>query len=109
MGALADAAELIGFRSLGVKINFKDLEEDAPMPCIVFWNNNHFVVVHKIKKGKIYVADPAFGLVTFSKEEFIRHWIGQKADENTEEELVLILEPTPELASSETDNYNHRR
>ena len=47
---IADAAEKIGFKTLGVKINFKSLAEEAPLPCIVFWNERHFVVVHKIKK-----------------------------------------------------------
>jgi len=44
---LALAAEQIGFRSLGVKINFDKLAKKAPLPCIVHWNQAHFVVVYK--------------------------------------------------------------
>lgn len=101
---IADAAEHIGFRSLGVKINFEQLEEDAPLPCIVFWQQRHFVVVYKIKKGKVYVADPGHGLLTYTKEEFIANWIGKNADSTTEEGIVLLLEPTPRLKQHEEDD-----
>jgi ATP-binding cassette, subfamily B, bacterial len=89
---IADAAEKIGFKTLGVKIDFKTLAEEAPLPCIVFWNENHFVVVHKIKTNKVYVADPAHGLLTYAKQEFIDNWIGKHANETTEEGIVLLLE-----------------
>ena len=48
---LSDAAEKIGFRTLGVKLSIKKLEE-APLPSILHWNNNHYVVLYKIKKNK---------------------------------------------------------
>ncbi|MFK8045060.1 MAG: peptidase domain-containing ABC transporter [Crocinitomicaceae bacterium] len=101
---IADTAELIGFKSLGVKIDFKSFLDDAPLPCIVYWNQYHFVVVHKIKKGIVYVADPGHGLLKFSKEEFIKNWIGSGAVENTEEGIVLLLEPTPRLKQTEDDD-----
>lgn len=105
---LADAAERIGFRSLGVKINFIDLLEDAPLPCIVHWDQNHFVVVYKVKKDKVCVADPGHGLITYSKEEFIQSWIGKEANENTEEGIALLLEPTPHLNEEEEDDHVKR-
>lgn len=49
---IADAAEQIGFRTLGVKIDFNKLKEDAPLPCIVHWKQNHFVVVYAIENEK---------------------------------------------------------
>lgn len=49
---ISAASEVIGFRTLGVKVSFNKLEQEAPLPCIAHWNQNHFVVVHKIKKGK---------------------------------------------------------
>jgi ATP-binding cassette subfamily B protein len=106
---LADAAEKIGFRSLGVKINFEQLSEDAPLPAIVFWNKIHFVVVYKIKKNTVYVADPAHGYLTYTKEEFIKHWIGENADDKTEEGIVLLLEPTPDLKSSDEDEPSSKK
>ena len=47
---LSDAAEALGFRTLGIKISFETLQNESPLPCIVHWNNQHFVVVYKIKK-----------------------------------------------------------
>ncbi|WP_272150210.1 peptidase domain-containing ABC transporter [Tenacibaculum aiptasiae] len=97
---LSEAVESIGFRSLGVKLAYKKLLE-APLPCIVHWNKNHYVVLYKIKKDTVYISDPAHGLITFTKEEFIQHWIGNNADENTEEGIVLLVEPTPKFYSEE--------
>ena len=51
---LSDAAENLGFRSLGVQIDFKTLVEEVPLPCIVHWNKQHFVVVYDIVKSKKY-------------------------------------------------------
>lgn len=115
---IADAAEKIGFRSLGVKIDFNKLVEEVPLPCIVHWNQNHFVVVYEIDNGKwkignsqitIKVADPAHGLLNYSKREFIDHWIGKDAKENTEEGVALLLEPTPKLKISEDDDVETKR
>ncbi|MEO9571156.1 MAG: peptidase domain-containing ABC transporter [Polaribacter sp.] len=97
---LSEAVESVGFKSLGVKLSFKKLLE-APLPCIVHWNKNHYVVVYKIKKDTIYISDPAHGLITFTKKEFIKHWIGNNADENTEEGIALLIEPTPKFYQSE--------
>ena len=63
---ISDAADKIGFRSLGVKINFEQLCNEVSFPCIVHWNQSHFVVVYKIEKKKnetyIYISDPAYRL-----------------------------------------------
>ncbi len=99
---LSEAVEQIGFRSLGVKLSFEKLQE-APLPCILHWNNEHYVVLYKVKKNKVYISDPAHGLITFTKEEFLNHWIGNNADEGTEEGVALIIEPTPKFYQSEFD------
>ena len=93
---ISDAAEKIGFRSLGVKLNVNQLEE-APLPCILHWNSNHYVVLYKIKKGIYCISDPAFGLLQYNEKEFIKFWIGNNADETTEEGIALLLEPTPKF------------
>ena len=97
---LSDAVESVGFKSLGVKLSFKKLLQ-APLPCIVHWNKNHYVVLYKIKRNTIYLSDPAHGLITFTRKEFIKHWIGNNADEETEEGIALLIEPTPEFYRSE--------
>lgn len=89
---LSGAAEKIGFRSLGVKIDSKRLEE-APLPCIVHWNKNHFVVLYKIQKDIFYISDPAHGLLRYNKDEFLKNWIGNNANEQTQEGIALLLEP----------------
>jgi len=102
---LSNAAEALGFRTLGVKINFNTLLADAPLPCIVHWNKNHYVVVYKIDKaGKVYVSDPGYGLITYTKEEFIKYWIGENAHENTEEGIALILETSPAFYTSDFED-----
>ena len=72
---ISDAAEAIGFRSVGIKVDFEKLKNEAPLPCIVHWYQRHFIIVHKIGKGKVYVADPAKGLLTYSKNEFLKGWL----------------------------------
>lgn len=99
---LSDAAEKIGFRSLGVKVSLKKLEE-APLPCILHWNKNHYVVLHKIKKSVYYVSDPAIGLLEYNETAFLKFWIGNNANETTQEGVALLLEPTPKFHQSEFD------
>ncbi len=101
---MADAAERIGFRSLGVKVTFAKLQKEAPLPCIVHWNQNHFVVVYRIAKGMVHVADPAHGLITYSAEDFIKRWIGENAQPDTDKGIALLLEPTPCLTQTEDDD-----
>lgn len=99
---LSDAAEKIGFRTLGVKLSVSRIEE-APLPCILHWNNDHYVVLYKIKKGKFYISDPAFGLLEYNKEEFIKFWIGNNAGDETKEGIALLIEATPNFFQSDFD------
>ena len=97
---LSEAAEKIGFRTLGVKVPFNKLLEDAPLPCIAHWNQNHFVVIYKIKKDKIYIADPAHGLLVYAKDEFLKAWVSDGKDEG----ILLLLETTPEFYTDKFDS-----
>jgi ATP-binding cassette subfamily B protein len=106
---ISDAAERIGFRTLGVKINFKSLKDEVPLPCIVHWNKEHFVVVYKVKKDRVYVSDPSYGLLDYTMDEFLNCWIGKNATIETEEGLALLFEPTPELKKSELDNKEQHK
>ena len=96
---LSEACEKIGYRTIGVRTDFETLEEDVPFPAILLWNKNHFVVIYKIKAIRketyIYLSDPSFGLIKYTKAEFLKHWIGNNAHEKTREGIVLTLEPTP--------------
>lgn len=88
---ISDAATAIGFVAKGVKLSLDELEQGAPLPCIVHWKHNHFVVVYKISKKLIYVADPAQGLLKYSKTEFLEAWHGGNSSSAG---LCLLLEPT---------------
>lgn len=99
---ISDAGETLGFKTLGVKICLDKLKE-APLPCILHWNKQHYVVLYKIKKDIFCISDPAIGLIEYSKEEFLKFWIGNNADQTTKEGIVLLLEPTPKFHQSEFD------
>ena len=99
---LSEAADTLGFRTIGVKIPFELLRDNVPLPCIVHWRQKHFVVVYKIKNSKIYIADPAVGLIKYSREEFVRNWTSTIAD-GKPAGLVLIIEPTPALFENDIE------
>lgn len=94
--SLSEAAENLGFRTLGVKISLEKLKE-APLPCVLHWNNDHYVVLYKIKKDKIFISDPAFDLIEYNVHDFLKYWIGNNADNTTEEGIALLLEPSPKF------------
>ena len=118
MLGISTAAESIGFRTIGVHISFQQLAE-APLPCIVHWKQNHFVVVYKIQctmnnvqctkgdvpKGTVYVADPAQGLVKFTVQEFLSGWLSTKS-EGQDEGVALLLEPTPDFYAAEDEKQD---
>ncbi|MFN8239486.1 MAG: peptidase domain-containing ABC transporter [Bacteroidales bacterium] len=91
---LSEAADSVGFRTLGLKLPWSKLVSSVPLPCIIHWRQKHFVVVYKIKKDTVYVADPAIGLVTYKKQDFLLNWAGTSID-GEPAGLVLIMEPTP--------------
>jgi len=103
---ISDALEKIGIRSLGAKISLNRLSE-APLPCILHWNKNHYVVLYEIKNNTYFISDPAYGLIKYTKDEFLKHWIGNNSSDETEEGLVLLMEPTPKFYESKFDN-NHK-
>lgn len=112
---ISRAAEKIGFRTVGGRITYQNLVEKALLPCIVHWNQEHFVVVYKVKvplssrrgvRGEvkrsdvIYVADPGKGLLTYTKEEFCSHWLSTQTN-GEEKGVSLLLEPTNQFYEQE--------
>jgi ATP-binding cassette subfamily B protein len=113
---ISEAAEEIGFRTVGVKISFRQLCDEVPLPCIVHWNQNHFIVVYKIEKRKnvtyIYVSDPASGLLKYRDTNFKKSWIQIKDAEPDDSAsgrvteglgIALLLEPTPKFYTSDDE------
>lgn len=97
---IADAAEQIGFRSVGVKMSMDKLIKEAPLPCIIHWGQHHFVVLIKVDRKGFHVADPARQVMTFTAEEFERHWLSSRTG-GEREGIALLLEPTPSFYDEE--------
>lgn len=96
MLGISEAAKSLGLDTLSGKITMERLAE-SPLPCILHWDQNHFVVLYRVKKGrKFYVADPGKGLVTYSKEEFCRHWIST-TENGARKGIAMFIEPTDEF------------
>lgn len=152
--SIAEAAESLGFRTMGAKVPFDVLAQEIPLPCIVHWDQNHFVVVYEVagvsrynqagwlrkvfggrgvshpvsvaadttdgqledesdlssetsvsnrpRRGLIRVADPGKQLLTYSVDEFCRHWLVDSPD-GEPEGIVLMLEPTADFYEREDE------
>jgi len=90
---ISEAAEKLHVRTFGVRLKLEQLEE-IELPSILHWNQNHFVVLYRIKKGKYYIADPASGLLTMDQKEFARNWFAHK---ELHQGLSLIISPMPDF------------
>ena len=88
---ISEAAEKLGFRTYGVRLSLEQLKE-VELPCILHWNQNHFVILHRIRKGRYFVADPAIGLVAYGESEFAKSWYSTK---ELHSGLSLLLSPGP--------------
>lgn len=106
--SISDAAESVGFHTLAVRIPFEILLKETPLPCIVYWRERHFLVLYKVTKKKLYVADPASGLLTYTPEEFKKAWVMARHHEE-DEGFLLLLEPTPAFYEEKSENAGQRR
>ena len=106
---ISEAAENIGMRTMGVRISFEQLITEAPLPCVVHWSQNHFVVLHKVsrKGGKtiLHVADPAESLITYTEEEFKKQWLSTQT-EGEEKGIALLIEPSPDFYKQKEDEID---
>ena len=92
--SIAATANLLGLRTICAKINVGKLKT-LSSPIILHWNQDHFVVLYKVKKGKtFYIADPGKGRVKYNIEEFQKHWISTLSG-GEEKGTAMFLEPTP--------------
>ena len=94
---ISEAAEKIGFRTMGSRLNTQQLAE-LELPAILHWEQNHFVVFYKIKKGIYHIADPGKGLIEFTLAELQQRWLSAG-----EFGIALILSPTPALHAQTGD------
>ncbi len=99
---IAEAAESVGFRTLAVKVPFEKLINDAPLPCIIHWQQNHFVVLAPSGGRELLLADPGKGLRKISKADFCEHWATTQED-GQPVGVALLVEPTPAFFETEED------
>ena len=89
-----EAANTLGLHAACARATTSILSE-VPLPCILHWNQNHFVVLYKVKnRKKFYVADSGKGLVTYDLNEFKKHWISTRAN-GEDKGIAMFLETTP--------------
>jgi len=100
---ISEAAEQIGFKTVATKVTFEQLDEDALLPCVLHWRQNHFVVLppqnysRSRRKNKILIADPAEGLIKIDRDAFLDGWLA-----NGRQGMILELQPTPAFYGQET-------
>lgn len=96
---ISEAAKKIGFETQSVKIDVQSLIEQKELfPCLLHWNQNHFVVLFAVKKSffsnkaYFYIADPAHGIIQLSEEKFKQSWL---SEDHTG--VAMFLNPTEEF------------
>jgi ATP-binding cassette, subfamily B, bacterial len=89
---IINGAQKLGFDTLPAKLSLQKINE-VPLPAILFWRQEHYVVLYKIvekKRGvRYFISDPNFGNISLSQEMFTKHWIS-----NDESGVALLMEPT---------------
>ncbi|MDR0866771.1 MAG: peptidase domain-containing ABC transporter, partial [Candidatus Symbiothrix sp.] len=120
MLGISDAAENIGFHTTGVRIDFEQLANNVKFPCILHWNQNHFVVLYKINRAsqlpllwrgrgeRLFIADPAGEKYTMNKEDFLKCWVSSKT-QGHDTGIALLLEPTPNFYTHEDDKEKQEK
>lgn len=111
MLGISDAAETIGFRTNGVKITFEQLVTEKPLPCILHWNQNHFIVCYGIKKKgnddyEIKISDPVGQKYTLGRKAFLKCWISSRAG-GEDVGTALLLTPTPNFYTQ--DDFDEKK
>lgn len=112
MLGISDAAESIGFKTVGLRISLRQLADEMPLPCILHWNQRHFVVCYRVSRTrsghKFHIADPATKRVAYSEDEMRKCWVSTRVD-GEERGAALALEPTPAFYSVKDESGKSRR
>lgn len=101
---ISDAAESIGFRTLAVKVSLEKLVRDAPLPCILHWHQNHFVVLYKVKNKRYYIADPGEGLFDIDENTLISSW-----QTKGKEGIALLIEAAEKFYTLDKEDGNKKK
>lgn len=100
---IIDCCQKIGLYALSAKVTYQEIS-DMPLPAIVYWRQEHFVVIYKIsvKKGHKYfhLIDPAFGKIKINDKEFKTSFIGTKTYG-----LAILIEPLADFLSTNIEPH----
>ena len=108
MLGINEAARILGFQTVSARATIEELSE-TPLPCILHWNQNHFVVLYKVKKGKkFYIADPGKGKTTYNLEEFRRHWISTRSNDE-DKGIAMFFETTPAFFTYQMEGEDRQK
>lgn len=105
---ISEAANKLGLHSVCGRVSMEQMQQ-APLPCILHWNQNHFVVLYKQKQGKkFYIADPGKGLITYNRKEFVEHWVSTRS-QGEEKGIAMFIQPTPVFYEQEGEQQKEKR
>lgn len=102
---LSHAAESVGLRTTSINCTINEITPDTPLPAIMHWNKNHYVVVYKISKQKVYISDPTKGLVDYTLAEFDAKWTKNEDGKST----IMAIEPQADFKQREAHERIERR
>ncbi len=109
--SINEAALKLGFHTIIGKVTVSQLKE-ASLPCILYWNQKHFIILYDIKRRKkksIYdIADPSKGLLKYTEEEFEENWLNTFV-KNEEAGIALFLQPTPAFYEKQEERKSEKR
>lgn len=97
----------LGINTIAERATIEELTS-APLPCVLHWRQNHFVILYRLKKNKYYIADPGKGLITYSKEEMKKYWISTQSN-GKEKGIALFLQPTPAFYEKQGEHKDKKR
>lgn len=105
---ISEGAESIGLQTLALPVTLDQLEHDIPLPCILPWNEEHFVVLHRTRKGRYYIADPdpVYGKRELSRSEVRKHWANSQQEDGRPSGNVLVLETTPDFFAKDREGID---
>lgn len=105
---ISEAAESIGLRTTGIRTTIDRLKQQSKLPCILHWNQMHFVVLYRVEKSKgktfFHIADPAYGLLKYEEEELKKCWISTRQG-GVEKGIAMLVETTPRFYEAEPIQY----
>lgn len=111
--SISEVANQLGMHSICGRVTLEKLSKEAPLPCIIHWNQNHFVVLYKVKgngsgERKYYIADPGNGLFVFDESQLVDSWISTKTKDQ-DKGIALFLQPTPKLYQQEDSSISEKK